>query len=193
MVKSSKRSKVKHTFPKTVESLLIIAALVTIILAVGLALRYQNFTAESTGNAEKEALPKNNDVGGSIQLQDFPSSEAGTFIGILRPTYFKEPLDNIIILFASVRVPGMVLAYYPTEHKLIGGTPQMVADGITFFDGQSHELKYSFQRNGQQLLIIDGKVVASSPFISYRSTLTGAVAGIPEVFISESFETFKIS
>lgn len=171
------------------------AVLLLIIIGVGAAIKYKYFSQTQEVLPEKpsdESAPKSNNAG-SVQLQDFPSSEAGTFTGILRPQYFKEPMDNVIILFASVRVPGLIITYYPEDHKMVGGTPQMVADGITFFDGISHELRYSFQRNGQQLLLVDGKVVASSPFVSYRSTLTGAVIGTPDVFISKAFEKDTIN
>jgi len=117
----------------------------------------------------------------TIQMQDFPSTEQGTFTGQLKPNYYKEKPDQIIILFVSSRLPGLALIYYPYEKKLVGGTPQMIADNIILFDGVSHKLGYSFQQKGQQLLMYDDKVIAQSEFrLNDRNDLTGMFTQVPE-------------
>ncbi len=175
------------------ESLLLMVVLIGIVLAVGVIVRYQNFMEEKKITVEQEELAAQHKIPGSVPVVDFPSAEAGTLVGTLHPRYFKEPLDNIIVLFASVKVPGLMLTYYPENHKIIGGTPQMVAEGITLFDGVPHELLYSFHEGGQQIIMVDRKVVAASNFVSYRNPLTGAVVGVSESIVSPAWEKVEIS
>lgn len=181
--------KVKNNFK---ESLLLMVVLIGIVLAVGVIVRYQNFMEEKKITVEQEELAAQNKILGSVPVIDFPSAEAGTLVGTLHPQYFKEPIDNIIILFASIKVQGLMLTYYPQDHKIIGGTPQMVAEGITLFDGVPHELLYSFHEGGQQIIMVDRKVVAASNFVSYRSSLTGAVVGVSESVVSPAWEMVEI-
>jgi hypothetical protein len=124
---------------------------------------------------------------------DFPSSEQGTFMAQTKNTYFKEPIDPIVVLLTSAKVSGLTLVYSPGERKLIGGTPQIVAENIDLFDGIAHEVGYAFNRNGKQTLLYDGNVVAESDFVSYGNFLTGNVAGASKFTVSESISTATIS
>ena len=141
-------------------------------------------------NVEAENKPPENSQ--TVQMMDFPNDQQGIFIGILQSEYFKQPVDQIVVLFASSRIPGLTIIYYPYEKRLVAGTPAMNAENIAFFDGTSHELKYAFQKDGNQQLWYDGKLVAESRFIPVRSTLTGAVIGVPEVLVSEGFKDVAI-
>ena len=69
----------------------------------------------------------------------------------------------------------------------------MVAENIVLFDGNSHRIDYSFQRNGKQHLEYDGKVVAESEFKLYgQDKLTGLTTGYQEYYISESFDNVQL-
>jgi hypothetical protein len=126
------------------------------------------------------------------QIQDFPTAEQGSFIGQTNNRYFKEPIDEIVVLFSSVKVPGLSLVYHPQENKLLGGTPQMVVDNVVLFDDLPHRVGYSFERNGKQRLLYDGQIVAESDFVFYANYLTGNAAG-QEFFVSESLKEASFS
>lgn len=129
-----------------------------------------------------------------VQMPDFPSTEQGTFTGILQPEYPQEPIDQVVLLFASSKVPGLMLIYYPYEQRLIAGTPQMIIENIVFFDGQPHQIIYSFEQGGQQVLAYDGVPMAASDFHFYGgNAFTGMTLGMPEVVISEGFEKVRFS
>ncbi len=129
----------------------------------------------------------------TIELSDFPSTEEGTFGGQLNPAYFKEQLDQVVILFASAKIPGLTILYYPYEHRLVAGTPQMVISDIVFFDGQAHEIMYSFKKGGNQYFFYDGKVVGQSAYVpSEENMLTGLVTGPAVVVVSEGFEMVEV-
>ena len=38
---------------------------------------------------------------------DFPSTKEGSFDGVVRPHYFKEPLDEFVLLLSSDKIPGL--------------------------------------------------------------------------------------
>lgn len=128
------------------------------------------------------------------QMQDFSSTEQGTFTATLQSEYPKEPIDQVVVLFASSRIPGLMLVYYPYERRLVGGTPQMVIENVVFFDGQPHQLIYSFQKDGQQVIAYDGTPIAASDFIYFGgNAFTGLVTGLPEVVVSDGFSEVEIS
>jgi hypothetical protein len=134
----------------------------------------------------KESMNKDDPL--VLQLPDFPNSKEGTFAGTLQKEYFKQPIDQIVILFASARVPGLALLYYPYEKKLVAGSPQMVAENIIFFDGTHHRVAYAFKEGEDQYLIYDDKIVARSPFNPPdNNQITGMVIGAGELVVSESF------
>jgi len=129
----------------------------------------------------------------TIGLTDFPSTEEGTFGGQLNPTYFKEPVDQVVILFASAKIPGLTILYYPYEQTLVAGTPQMAIPDIVFFDGQAHEIMYSFKKGGNQYFFYDGNVVGQSAYVPYEENmLTGLVTGPAVVVVSEGFEKVEV-
>ena len=130
----------------------------------------------------------------TMQMNDFPTAEEGTFIGVLPEKYFKEEMDNVIILFASAKIPGLTLMYYPEQKRLVGGTPQLAAENIYLFDGQKHELKYSFKKNGPQSLFYDNKLIASGDFRpAYPLVITGLAIGFIDNHVSDAFVEVDIS
>ncbi len=124
---------------------------------------------------------------------DFMNLDEGALEGWTREQYYKEPIDEVVVLFASARIPGLAIIYYPKEERIVAGTPQMVVNGIRLFDGQTHQTAYAFARNGRQRFFYDGKMVAESDFDFYESGLTGMAVGAPELIVSESFVVEKIS
>ena len=130
----------------------------------------------------------------STQMQDFPNTVQGTFTGILNAKYIKEELDPIIVLYVSSRLPGMAMIYYPQEKKLVCGTPQMVINDISLFDGAQHTLTYSFQNPGIQYFSYDNKILSQSDFhLNIPSLLTGNTVGVSEKFINPHFGSVEIN
>ena len=127
------------------------------------------------------------------QIGDFPSSEEGTLSGTLKEHYFKEKIDPVVVLFASARIPGLSILYYPEKNMLVGGSPALMVAGVSLFDGQRHSLLYSFKREGMQALVYDQKVVASGKFeLPEGNMVTGLVTGAAENVVSEGFETVEV-
>lgn len=130
----------------------------------------------------------------SIETMDFPNPDEGTFSGWLKPNYFKEPIDPVVILFISAKIPGVSLMYYPKENKVIAGSPQMTAENIILFDGQKHQIVYAFKKGAQQYFFYDGSLVAGSNFKPYSpEQITGLITGVPQPQISELFYQIEIS
>jgi len=127
------------------------------------------------------------------KLVDFPNTEAGTFGGILKATYGKQPPEEVLVLFASVKIPGLTILYYPYQRQLVAGTPQMVAEDVALFDGREHELYYTFKNGDKQILYCDQKPIAISKFVlPEKNLLSGMVIGAEENFISPAFEMIEI-
>ncbi len=147
----------------------------------------EQFVAGKAGTAETGAVPA------TAPPTDFPSTEEGTFSAWVREQYYKEQLDPLVVFFVSEKISGLSLVYYPEEQKLVAGMPPLVADGIRFFDGQAHHLAYSFQKDGEQRLYYDGKLVAVSSFVpKEKSFLTGMVTGTASNFVSEALYGVEI-
>ncbi|MFC1691065.1 hypothetical protein ACFL0W_02680 [Nanoarchaeota archaeon] len=125
---------------------------------------------------------------------DFPSdADGGTLAGWAGEAYFKEVIDNPVILFASANIPGLTMIYYPYEERLVAGTPQMVVEGIKLFKGEKHKLAYSFDKNGKQRIFLDDKLMAESDFKVQENELVGMITGAPELIISDAWETLEFS
>ena len=126
------------------------------------------------------------------QIGDFSSAEAGTLSGTLQEHYFKEQIDPVVVLFASARIPGLSILYYPEKKIMVGGSPALVATDISLFDGHKHVLMYSFKREGEQALVYDGAMVAWGKFKVADNSITGLVTGTAENSISEGFEKVEV-
>lgn len=178
---------------------LIEIVLVLIIIALLLQLVFSPFSFKTNKiSAEKDSQGNLIDVQTKKPLAlkelDFPSSDEGSLIAWTKESYFRQPVDKIVVLFVSARLPGLALIYYPEEKRLIGGTPQMAAEGISLFDGQPHQVGYIFKAKDKQQLIYDGRLVANSPFQLYsQSQLTGMFIGAVQPTVSESIYKIEIS
>jgi hypothetical protein len=129
-----------------------------------------------------EPLPEN---------KDFPSIKEGTFVGTINGNNVVN--YKKIILFQSAKISGLTLAYYPEKMMLFGGTPEMKAENINLFDGQVHQIAYTFKRFDKQKLYFDGVLVAESNFNSFPRHLSGLVTGVEKVYVSNLFDEVIIS
>ena len=83
-------------------------------------------------------------------------------------------------------------SYAPQEQKITAGTPLMIAQDISLFDGQQHSLMYSFGSK-KQGLYYDGELVASGEFkVLEDNHLTGLVTGVSENIVSDSFYSVEV-
>ena len=149
--------------------------------------------AFSTGLASDQAGSPTPDT--DIQEKtgdDFPSTEAGTLNGWLEVPP-STPLDDTVVLFSSSSIPGLAIVYYPRQKRIISGLPPMVAEGIDLHDGGKHNVIYTFQKNGLQALLIDGKVVSSADYHPYDNSLTGMVVGVTLGKVSPLLENLDIT
>ncbi|HLD00906.1 MAG TPA: hypothetical protein VJC39_04120 [Candidatus Nanoarchaeia archaeon] len=120
---------------------------------------------------------------------DFPTSNSGTFTGMVKENYFRDPIDDVILLFVSEKVPGLTIIYYPQQHLIVTGTPQLSIEGVSLFDGTKHEITYSFQKDGLQRFYYDRELLAQSKFELYQpSSLTGMVIGSSYSYVSPAVE-----
>jgi len=118
-------------------------------------------------------------------VPDFPSSKEGVFVGVIQQNPLPVSEGATVLLFRSVRVPKLVIAYNPAEQKIIAGTPVMVAEGINLFDGNVHKITYFFEKDGKQQLLVDGRMVAEKYFELEGNFLTGLVTGAGKGMVSE--------
>ncbi len=184
LTKSSKKKDFQFEVIPVVISALIVVAFFTQIFFSPLELSKKLISVERTNDGFIDRETKE-DV--KISIIDFPSSDQGTFSGWINEKYFKEPIDNKVVLFASVRVPGVALTYYPNEKQLVGGTPEMTARNVLLFDGKKHQIAYTFKKGGKQSLFYDGKLMEKSNFQFYnKDQLTGMFIGLGQPVISES-------
>ncbi|MEK6969916.1 MAG: hypothetical protein AABW48_05810 [Nanoarchaeota archaeon] len=166
-------------------------AVITVLIIIISALTLVSFQMIKPELLNPEKIPVDlNENLGQLTPQgiDFPHTKGGTLSGWAGSKYYKEPIDEVVILFASVTVPGLTILYYPQENKLVAGTPQMTATGIELFQGERHNLVYSFDLGKTQKIYYDGELKAESDFQLYGSELTGMVTGAPTAIVSESFE-----
>jgi hypothetical protein len=121
---------------------------------------------------------------------DFESTKEGTFMGWIQNS---EITDDKIVLLNSAKIPDMSLVYYPKEQRLVGGTPKLEANNIVLFDGNLHQVGYTFKRDDKQSLFYDGKIVRESDFEYRGDFFTGQVIGSEVFFVSSVFERYTLS
>ena len=177
-------------------SFLLLARSILIIVIIGAVFYISidaviNKTNIGTGEFEQNKAEVEDTV--TTIIRDFPSTAEGTFYGQVQPLYFKESMDHIVVLFASQRITGLALIYYPYQKRLVGGTPQMVAENINLFDGVAHDIIYSFKERGKQMMLYDNQIVAASDFtLNTPNSLTGMVVGPASAVLSRSVTNVEI-
>jgi len=169
---------------------ILLLAIFSLIVVGFFSIKEQKIQAGAASNTATTDSPSIT----STEMQDFPNTVQGTFTGILNAKYIKEELDPIIVLYVSSRLPGMAMIYYSQEKKLVYGTPQMVINDISLFDGAQHTLTYSFQNPGKQYFSYDNTVLSQSDFhLNIPSLLTGNTVGVSEKFINPHFGSVEIN
>lgn len=175
--------------------LIIISSLIIIIFALSSIVILQLFGIISLAGiqAGSKTADLNIDLIRDIEQltpkeKDFPNIEGGTLTGWAGSNYYKEPIDEVVVLFASAKVPGLAIIYYPYHERLVAGTPQMTVEGIKLFKGEEHQIVYSFDRGRKQKIYYDGELKAETDFEIYFNELMGMVIGSPETVVSPSFK-----
>jgi hypothetical protein len=127
----------------------------------------------------------------AITDKDFPSTEEGKLVGYVKQ---QASSNEKVILFKSVKIPGLSLIYNPPREQLIGGSPKMVAGNIRLLDGNLHQITYSFKKNNKQQIIYDGRLVAQSDFKIYgRNYFTALITGPPQGIMSDLWSNVSFS
>ncbi|MBU2561206.1 MAG: hypothetical protein KKD17_02830 [Nanoarchaeota archaeon] len=123
--------------------------------------------------------------------QPLPNEDEGTIVLWTKPPIeifdqFSDTRDYIIF-YSSTNVPGLRIVYNMKSRRFEAGTPLMESPEIDIFDSQDHQVVYTFKKDMEQALYLDGAKVASSMFKPMKiSQVTGfavALASIKEVEI----------
>jgi hypothetical protein len=124
--------------------------------------------------------------------QPLPNPDEGTIVLWTKPPVeifgqFSDARDYIIF-FSATNVPGLRIVYNMNAKRFEAGTPLLVSQPIDIFDGQNHQLAYTYKKGLGQKIFLDGVEVASSEFRPMKiSQVTGfafAVQSAPEADIA---------
>ena len=160
---------------KKMEGGIVILILAALIVAGYASAKFvYSLTEENTKTTDLKVSDKNP----LIQVnQDFSSKMEGTLSGWTDEKYYKEPIDETIVLFSSEKIPGLSVVYYPAENKLVAGSPPIIVNNIHLFNGYKHHIGYAFKEN-KQGLFYDGKLIAAADFMPrLQNGFTGMVTG----------------
>lgn len=120
--------------------------------------------------------------------QPVPNTDEGTIVLWTKPpvevfSQFSDARDYIIF-FSATNVPGLRIVYNMDAKRFEAGTPLLVSQQIDIFDGQNHQVTYTYKNGVGQKIFLDGVEVASSDFKPMKiSQVTGfafAVQSVPE-------------
>ena len=152
--------------------ILILAAL--IVAGYASAKFVYSLTEENTKTTDLKVSDKNKLIKVN---KDFSSKMEGTLSGWTDEKYYKEPIDETIVLFSSEKIPGLSVVYYPTENRLVAGSPPIIVNNIHLFNGYKHHIGYAF-KDDKQGLFYDGKLIAAADFLPrLQNGFTGMVTG----------------
>ncbi len=142
-----------------------------------------------TGNTIN--INKDNTVKVPDSDQSLPNVQEGTISLWTKPPVqiFDEFSDEkeYLVFFSAMNMPGLRIVYNLKEKRFESGSPLLRSPPIDIFDGQNHQLVYTFRKGGQQMILLDGVKVDESEFRPIEITkVTGfAIAPmIPETSIS---------
>lgn len=192
--RSRKQQNRKNWFNKIISGV----SLTTILLILGFVTLGVMFFQEQEKQLTVNAVLDNPDAT-KQQLTpaviDFPNKEMGTFSGFAGEKFFKEPIDKVVILFASAKIPGLAIIYYPEEKKIMAGLPQMVIENVELFNGAKHQIAYTFKNDGKQRFYYDGNLKLETDFkILETNKATGmSVLKKNKVILSEGLEAVEIN
>ncbi|MFH1063510.1 MAG: LamG-like jellyroll fold domain-containing protein [Candidatus Woesearchaeota archaeon] len=100
--------------------------------------------------------------------QPTPNENEGTLVLWTKPAVeifdqFSDSRDYIIF-FSATNIPGLRIVYNLNTKQFEAGTPLLRSPTIDIFDGQNHQLSYTFKKGTEQAIYLDGVKVASSEF-----------------------------
>ncbi len=117
---------------------------------------------------------------------DFPNPKEGTaifnnkiFMDRVILQFKKVP--KYIIFFESKTIPGLIFRYNAHDSVFEGGLPLIRSEEVTYLDGNTHEIIYTFKEGAEQRIFFDGKEIALGNFDSSKIGIIGfAVTDIAE-------------
>ncbi len=106
--------------------------------------------------------------------QPLPNQDEGTVVLWTKPPIeifdqFSDARDYIIF-FSATNMPGVRVVYNIRQKRFEAGSPLLMSPEIDIFDSRNHQLSYTFRKDGEQALFLDGKKVDSSDFRPMRIT-----------------------
>jgi hypothetical protein len=167
---------------------LLVASLV--VFAVGSLV--VNIRSENKITGESITVNAKNTIRVPDSNQPLPNPDEGTIVLWTKPpveifSQFSDARDYIIF-FTATNVPGLRVVYNIKEKRFEAGTPLLTSPQIDIFDGQNHQLAYTYKKGLGQKVFLDGVEVASSDFRPMKiSQVTGfafAVQSAPEAEIA---------
>jgi len=164
---------------------LLVAFLVVFATASFLAYTKTAKTAE-TITGKTISINNQNTIQVPDSRQPLPNENEGTIVLWTKPPVeifdqFSDARDYIIF-YSSTNVPGLRVVYNIKEKRFEAGSPLLESPEIDIFDGKNHQVVYTFKKDHEQAIFLDGSKVASSDFRPMRiSDVTGFATLIPTV------------
>jgi hypothetical protein len=118
--------------------------------------------------------------------QALPNENEGTIVLWTKPpvNMFDQFSDarDYIIFFSATNVPGLRVVYNIDKSRFEAGTPLLSSPEINIFDEQPHQFVYTFKKDVEQAMFIDGVKVNSSQFRPLKiSDVTGFAVAISSI------------
>lgn len=166
--------------------------LVAFLVLFAAASLVANIESEDKVTGSTISIKNNNAIQVPDSSQPLPNEDEGAIVLWTKPPIeifdqFSDARDYIIF-YSSTNVPGLRIVYNIQSRRFEAGTPLMESPEIDIFDGRDHQLVYTFKKDMEQVLYLDGAKVSSSLFKPVRiSQVTGfavAIRSVPEVDIA---------
>ncbi|MFC1741836.1 hypothetical protein ACFL3V_04845 [Nanoarchaeota archaeon] len=100
--------------------------------------------------------------------QKAPNTDQGTIVIWTKPpveifSQFSDARDYIIF-YSATNIPGLRVVYNIKEKHFEAGAPLMSSPEVDIFDQKNHQIVYTFKKDGQQSIFLDGVKAATSDF-----------------------------
>jgi hypothetical protein len=118
--------------------------------------------------------------------QALPNENEGTIVLWTKPpvNMFDQFSDarDYIIFFSATNVPGLRVVYNIDKSRFEAGSPLLSSPEINIFDEQPHQFVYTFKKDVEQAMFIDGVKVNSSQFRPLKiSDVTGFAVALSSI------------
>lgn len=147
-------------------------------------LESEGFTDQVTGNVI--IISNSNTIRVPDSHQPVPNEDEGTIVLWTKPPVeifdqFSDARDYIIF-YSSTNLPGVRIVYNMKEHMFEAGSPLLRSPEIDIFDGQNHQLAYTFKKGAAQSMFLDGQLVNTSDFRPLSAAqITGFTIMVPSI------------